>query len=81
VHCHMQMRPQHVAVLAQRFSHIHVDLDRGSQFTLALWDSLCSTLGIKHVQTTAYHPQAYKLVEQFHQRLKDVLCARLAGPT
>jgi transposase InsO family protein len=98
-----------VAVPAQRFSHIHVDLvgllpasegatyvftvinrntrwfdisakscdsvliqgwiarygapavitsDRGSQFTSALWDSLCIILGIKHVQTTAYHPQA-----------------------
>jgi hypothetical protein len=32
--------------------------NRGSQFTSALWDSLCNILDIKHVQTTAYHPQA-----------------------
>jgi hypothetical protein len=138
VHRHVRLRPQHVAVPAQRFSHIHVDLvgplpasegatyvftvidrntrwfevlplsdisakscasilvqgwiarygvpavitsDRGSQFTSALWDSLCTILGIKHVQTTAYHPQANGLVERFHRRLKDALRARLAGPT
>jgi hypothetical protein len=32
------------------------------------------------VQTTAYHPQSNGLVERFHQRLKDALQARLAGP-
>jgi hypothetical protein len=55
--------------------------DRGSQFTSALWDSLCCTLGIKYVQTTAYHPQANGLVERFHRWLKDALPARLAAPT
>jgi transposase InsO family protein len=55
--------------------------ERGSQFTPALWDSLCNTLGIKHMQTTAYHPQSNGLVEQFHRRLKDALRERLAGPT
>jgi Integrase core domain len=54
--------------------------DRGSQFTSALWDSLCNILGIWHVQTTAYHPQSNGLVERFHRRLKDALRARLAGP-
>jgi hypothetical protein len=55
--------------------------DRGSQFTSALWDSLCNILGIRHVQTTAYHPQSNGLVERFHRRLKGALRARLAGPT
>jgi transposase InsO family protein len=121
----MQPWPQHVAVPAQRFSHIHVDLvvplpasegttymftvidrntrwfealllndisakscagvliqgwivqygvpaaitlDWGSQFTSALWDSFFNILGIKHVQTTTYHPQANGLVEHFHRR-------------
>jgi Integrase core domain/Integrase zinc binding domain len=54
--------------------------DRGSQFTSALWDSLCTILGIRHLQTTACHPQSNGLVERFHQRLKDALRARLAGP-
>jgi transposase InsO family protein len=43
-----------------------ITLDRGSQFTSALWDSLCNTLGTEHVQTTAYHPQANGLVKRFH---------------
>jgi transposase InsO family protein len=134
----MQLRPHHVAVHSQWFSHIHVDLvgllpasegatyvftvidqntrwfkvlplndisakacavvlfqgwiarydmravstsDQVSQVTLALWDSLCSMLCIKHVQTTAYHPQANSLVERFHRQLKDALRAHLAGPT
>jgi Integrase core domain/Integrase zinc binding domain len=54
--------------------------DRGSQFTSALWDSICNILGIRHVQTTAYHPQSNGLVEQFYRRLKDALWARLANP-
>jgi hypothetical protein len=33
------------------------------QFTSAHCDCLCTTLGIKHVQTTAYHPQANRIVE------------------
>jgi hypothetical protein len=53
----------------------------GSQFTSALWDSLCNILGIWHMQTTAYHPQSNSLVEHFHQRLKDTLRASLASPT
>jgi hypothetical protein len=58
-----------------------ITLDQGRQFTSALWDSLCATLGIKHMQITAYHAQANGLVEQFHRRLKDPLLARLASPT
>jgi hypothetical protein len=56
-------------------------LDRGSQFTSALWYSLCNILGIKHVQTTTYHPQANRLVERLHRQLKDALHARLASST
>jgi hypothetical protein len=38
----------------------------------------CSLLNIQHNQTTAYHPQAKGMVERFHGRLKDALCARCA---
>jgi transposase InsO family protein len=51
--------------------------DRGPQFTLELWARLCSSLGIVHKQTTAYHPQANGLVERFHRQLKAALRARL----
>jgi len=53
--------------------------DRGAQFTSSLWSSLCSFLSIRHIPTTAYHPQANGLVERLHRRLKDALRARAAG--
>jgi hypothetical protein len=53
--------------------------DRGAQFTSEVWASLCQRLGIKHLLTSAYHPQSNGLVERFHRQLKDFLRARLAG--
>jgi hypothetical protein len=57
-----------------------VTTDRGTQFTSALWSSTCTSLGIKHVLTTAYHPQSNGMVERVHRQLKDALRARGAGP-
>ncbi len=53
--------------------------DRGAQFSSSTWAAFCSRLGIKHVMTTAYHPQANGLVERAHRQLKDGLRARQAG--
>ncbi len=53
--------------------------DQGAQFTSEVWASLCQRLGIKHLLTSAYHPQSNGLVERFHRQLKDSLRARLAG--
>jgi hypothetical protein len=36
-------------------------------------------LKIKHNQTTPYHPQSNGMVECFHRRLNDALCARCAA--
>ncbi len=52
-----------------------VTTDRGTQFTSALWSSTCTSLGIKHVLTTAYHPQSNGMVERVHRQLKDALRA------
>jgi transposase InsO family protein len=41
--------------------------DRGAQFTSALWTSACTSLGIKQVLTTAYHPQSNGMVERVHR--------------
>jgi hypothetical protein len=32
--------------------------DRGSQFTSSIWAATCQQLGVKHITTTAYHPQS-----------------------
>jgi hypothetical protein len=39
------------------------------------WNSLCLLLKIKHQPTTAYHPQANRMVKRLHRRLKDTLRA------
>jgi hypothetical protein len=57
----------------------HLTTDQGRQFTSAVWAQLCQLLGVHHVTTTAYHPQANGLVERSHRQLKDSLRARLAG--
>ena len=49
--------------------------DRGAQFLSPMFQQLARTWGIKHVTTTAYHPEANGLVERFHRRLKESLIA------
>jgi hypothetical protein len=52
--------------------------DRGVQFASAVWAALMQQLGVKHVMTTAYHPQSNVAVKRLHRRIKDALRARAA---
>jgi transposase InsO family protein len=56
-----------------------VTTDRGTQFTSSTWAALCSQLGMEHILTTAFHPQANGMVERVHRQIKDALRARAAG--
>jgi transposase InsO family protein len=45
--------------------------DRGVQFSSALWAAAMKKLGIKHLMTTAFHPQSNELMERaLRRRLK-----------
>ena len=56
---------------------LEITSDRGTQFTVGIWRALAESLGCKIHHTTAYHPQANRLVERFHRSLKVALRARL----
>src|SRR3954451_11033268 len=47
--------------------------DRGSEFCNELIDVLSKTYKIKHIRTTAYHPQGNGQVERTNRTLKDIL--------
>ena len=47
--------------------------DQGRQFESELFNHLTMNLGIKHLRTSAYHPQTNGLVERAHRTLKASL--------
>ena len=47
--------------------------DRGASFLSKLIAKICKVMGIKKVNTTAYHPQSDGLVERFNRTLLDML--------
>ena len=52
-----------------------ISTDRGPQYTSELMAELTRLLGIHHIKTTAYHPQANGMVERFHRTLGASLTA------
>ena len=53
-----------------------ITTDQGRQFTSTLWTELMSTLGIKALRTTSYHPQCNGMVERVHRVLKERLMSK-----
>ena len=51
--------------------------DRGVQLTSATWTDWCNENGgVRHIPTSAFHPQANGMVERLHRQMKDTLRAR-----
>ena len=53
--------------------------DEGQQFESAVFQSLCSRLGIKKTRTSPYRPESDGMVERFNRTLKD-MAAKLIKP-
>lgn len=47
--------------------------DQGRQFESKLFEDLMKLCGVKHLRTTAYHPQSNGLIERWHRTLKGAL--------
>lgn len=48
-------------------------LNRGENLLSHLMEDVCKLLGIKKLNTTAYHPQCDGLVKRFNRTLKTML--------
>jgi hypothetical protein len=47
--------------------------DQAANFCSSLMKNICTLLKIKHIRTTAYHPQSNGSLERFHRDLKTYL--------
>ena len=50
-----------------------IQTDQGSNFMSKVFQQLSAVLGIKHVYSTAYHPESQGALERFHQTLKSMM--------
>lgn len=50
-----------------------ITTDQGRQFECALYRELTRLLGIKHLRTSSYHPQANGIIERWHRSLKNAI--------
>lgn len=50
-----------------------VQTDRGTNFMSRIFNQSLKDLGIRHVTSSAYHPQSQGAIERFHHTLKEML--------
>ena len=53
-----------------------IQSDRGTNLTGNVFKQLTEEFGIKHVLSSAYHPESQGVLEIFHSTLKNMLRAR-----
>lgn len=75
--CTEEIARKLIEVWIARFGVPHrITTDQGRQFESFLFRDLMHILGINHLRTTAYHPQANGLVERSHRTLKAAIMCR-----
>lgn len=52
---------------------LRITTDQSGQLESQLFQQLSALIGSIHIRTTAYHPQANGIVEQFHRQLKAAM--------
>jgi transposase InsO family protein len=60
-------------VVARHEAGQTVVTDRGASFMALFFNEVCKILGIRHLNTSAYHPQGNGVVERFHRTLHKSL--------
>lgn len=53
----------------------YITTDQGRQFESHMLNELFKILGVKHIRTTPYHPQANGIIERWHRTLKASILA------
>ena len=51
---------------------VSLQSDQGSNFTSKVFAQVMKSLSIKHIQSSAYHPESQGALERFHQTLKSM---------
>lgn len=52
---------------------LEIQSDRGSNFCSDLFQQALTELGVKHVRSSAYHPESQGALERYHQTLKNMI--------
>jgi hypothetical protein len=76
----------HLPASAEGFKYLLTVVDRSTcrletvpEFTSSSWAAMCQQMGIKHIQTTAYHPQSNGMVERSYCQLEDSFWPQLVA--
>jgi transposase InsO family protein len=56
-------------IVARHGSSTYLITDRRSNFTSVFFNETCRILGVKHLNTSAYHPQANGAIERIHSTM------------
>ncbi|XP_044313432.1 uncharacterized protein LOC123037357 [Drosophila rhopaloa] len=73
---HANTVPQHLSVRGSQDLEFLLTTDQGRQFESKLFHELSRMLGIDHLRTTAYHPQANGIIERWHRTGKAAIMCK-----